>query len=226
MIPVLDDAGALRDAAGMLASLRAQGCEVLVVDGGSGDDSLAVATEVADRVVQAARGRARQMNAGAALARARVLLFLHADTVLPPGAVDTVLAACAPGRSVWGRFDVRLSGARLGLRVVAWSMSWRSRLTGIATGDQGIFVTRDAFDAVGGFPDLALMEDVEISRRLRALGRPACPRARVVTSSRRWERDGVLRTVLLMWRLRLAYWRGADPAHLVRVYYGPGAGRE
>jgi rSAM/selenodomain-associated transferase 2 len=217
IIPVLDEAAMIVPALQRLKPLRHRGCEVIVVDGGSRDETAALAGLLADRVERAPRGRASQMNAGAAMARGDALLFLHADTVLPDAADAAIEAALADGTQ-WGRFDVRIDGSSPMLSVVAWSMNLRSRLTGIATGDQAMFVRREAFRAAGGFPDIPLMEDVALSRLLRRIGRPACLRARVVTSGRRWERHGVLRTILLMWRLRLAYFFGADPADLARRY--------
>jgi rSAM/selenodomain-associated transferase 2 len=186
---------------------------VVLADGGSTDGTPRLAAPFADRVIAAPRGRAAQMNAGAAAAGGDALLFLHADTLLPEGADAAVLAALA--RRAWGRFDVRFESPRAALAVVAFFMNWRSRLTGIATGDQGIFVRRADFP---GFPDIALMEDVAFSKAMKRVSPPACLRLRVAPSARRWERDGVLRTVLLMWRLRLAYWRGADPRELARRY--------
>ena len=165
------------------------------------------------------------MNAGAEVARGRVLLFLHADTQLPRGWVAMVREAVEVRGREWGRFDVRLDGVHPMLRVVERAMSLRSRLSGIATGDQAIFVARAAFEAAGGFPDITLMEDVALSRALRARSRPACLSAAVVTSSRRWERNGIARTILLMWGLRLRYALGADPDELVRLYKGGSAAR-
>lgn len=220
IVPALEEGAVVAATLHALAPVRARGGEVIVVDGGSGDDTVARARPLADRVVAAPRGRARQMNAGAAVARGEVLWFLHADTVIDATAVDDLVRALATKPREWGRFGVRLSGRRALLRVVAGSMNLRSRLTGIATGDQGMFVRRAAFDAVGGFPDQPLMEDVALSRLLRARGRPACLPVRLTTSSRRWEHDGVWATVRLMWALRWAYWRGADPAELARRYRG------
>jgi rSAM/selenodomain-associated transferase 2 len=213
IVPVLNEAGILAQALAALAPLRARGHEVIVVDGGSTDGTPALAAGHADRVLQAPRGRARQMNAGAAAASGEALLFLHADTRLPALADEWVFQSLAT--HAWGRFDVRIEGRSPLLRVIAWFMNARSRLTGIATGDQAIFVRRAAFR---GFPDIALMEDVAFSRAMRRLGAPAAPRARVTTSGRRWERDGILRTAVLMWRLRLAYWLGAKPDELARRY--------
>lgn len=216
MVPVLDEAAGLGAALAPLAALRRHGHEVLVVDGGSRDASPRIARQHADRVLHAARGRAVQMNAGACAARGAALLFLHADTRLPEGADRRVLEALA--RHGWGRFDVSLSGVHPALRVIEAAINLRSRLTGIATGDQAIFCRRTLFERVGGFPPIALMEDVALSAALRRHGRPACLDERVVTSSRRWERDGIARTVALMWGLRLAYRLGAEPSALARRY--------
>ena len=218
VVPVLDEAGAIPQSLGPLQPLRGNGIEVVVADGGSRDGTRRVARPLCDRLVHAPRGRARQMNAGAGAASGRVLLFLHADTRLPPGWDRAVRDATGVQGREWGRFDVRLDGPHPMLRVVERAMNLRSRLSGIATGDQAIFVTRDAFRAAGGFPDIELMEDVALSRALRARSRPACLRERVVTSSRRWERGGIARTIVLMWRLRFEYALGADPGRLARMY--------
>lgn len=195
-----------------------QGAEVIVVDGGSSDDSLGIAECFGCVVAGSPRGRARQLNAGAALAGGGALLFLHADTRLPAAALGLVAEALDDGRFAWGRFDVHIEGAKGTLRLVACMMNGRSRLTGIATGDQAIFVTRRAFTEVGGFPDQPLMEDVEMSKRLRTISPPACLRERVTTSARRWQARGVWRTILLMWRLRFDYWRGVPPSVLAEAY--------
>ena len=200
-----------------LAEARAAGVELILVDGGSTDGTAALAAPAVDRVLTAPRGRANQMNAGARAAAGEVLWFLHADSRLPPEAPAALLHVCARG-VLWGRFDVRLSGPMPVLRLVERAMNLRSRLTGIATGDQGIFVTRAAFERVGGYPEIPLMEDIALSKALRRLARPACLRTRITTSSRRWEEQGALRTILLMWRLRLAYALGADPRRLARLY--------
>jgi rSAM/selenodomain-associated transferase 2 len=215
-MPVLEEAAILAGALEALAPLRARGHEVVVADGGSGDASFAIARERADRVLQAPRGRAAQMNAGARAAAGEALVFLHADTRLPDGADRMVTEALR--ERAWGRFDVTIEGAHPLLAAVAWSMNLRSRLTGIATGDQAIFVRRAVFEDLGGFAQIPLMEDIELCARLRRLGPPACLRARVRTSGRRWEARGVVRTIVLMWRLRLAYWMGADPARLAEPY--------
>ncbi|MFL1404636.1 TIGR04283 family arsenosugar biosynthesis glycosyltransferase [Marinobacter sp. M1N3S26] len=217
VIPVLNESVSIVSALERLLPLRAAGAEVIVVDGGSVDDTVALATPRCDRVVTSSAGRAVQMNRGAAIARGQVLLFLHADTELPDGA-DRLLADFAANDRPWGRFDVRLSGRRPLFRVIAFMMNARSRITGIATGDQGIFVHRTVFEDLGGYPPIPLMEDVELCRRLRRMSPPFCIRPPVVTDSRRWERHGPWRTIFLMWRLRWRYWRGADPADLARQY--------
>jgi len=218
IVPVLDEAAIIVGALQALKPLRACGAEIIVVDGGSGDGTPELAEPLADRVTAAPRGRGAPMNAGATLGSGDALLFLHADTRLPEHA-DRLIAA-ALQRRAWGRFDLRIAGRHPLLAVVARMINWRSRLTGIATGDQAIFVSREAFLAVGGFPDLPLMEDIAMSRRLKRLCRPFCIATPVVTSGRRWEHHGVIRTIVLMWRLRLAYYFGVAPARLA-LRYGP-----
>jgi len=216
VIPVLNEAAIIVAALEALAPLRARGAEIVVADGGSRDGTARLAEPLADRVIAAPRGRGAPLNAGAAIGGGDALLFLHADTTLPDGADRMIDAALA--ERVWGRFDLRIAGRHPLLALVARMINWRSRLTAIATGDQAIFVAREAFFAVGGFPDLPLMEDVAISRRLKRLCRPYCIGTPVVTSGRRWEQNGLLRTILLMWRLRLAYYLGAEPASLASRY--------
>ena len=218
VVPVLNDAACIVGALRSLQPLRARGHELIVVDGGSADGTPALASPFADRLLAAPRGRAAQMNAGAAVARGDALLFLHADTRLPADADRLVREALAEPRRCWGRFDVRIDGRSPLLAVVAFCMNRRSRLSGIATGDQAIFATRPAFERAGGFPEIALMEDIAFSKRMKKLSRPACLAATATTSGRRWERHGVLRTILLMWRLRLAYFLGAPPEELARRY--------
>ena len=201
-----------------LQALRRAGHDIIVADGGSADATREVASPLVDQVLLAPRGRAAQMNAGAAAAGGDVLLFLHADTWLPENAPKAIARALEGNVSRWGRFDVRLSGRHPLLRIVEVLMNMRSRITGIATGDQAIFVEQGLFRASGGFPNIALMEDVAFSRQLCRIERPVCLRERVITSSRRWEDNGIVRTIVLMWRLRLAYALGADPMHLARVY--------
>lgn len=218
VLPVLDEAEGIVEQLQSLQALRRRGAELIVVDGGSRDGSAERAAAWADQVLIGERGRARQMNRGAAAARAPVLLFLHADTRLPADADQALLDGLAQGRHRWGRFDVRIDGRARVLPLVARMMNLRSRWTGIATGDQALFVQREAFDAVGGFPDQPLMEDVEISRRLGRLSAPLCLRQTVLTSGRRWDQHGPWRTIVLMWRLRLLYWLGVEPERLARLY--------
>jgi rSAM/selenodomain-associated transferase 2 len=216
-MPVLDEAERVAGALAALRPLRSQGVRLIVVDGGSHDDTLAHCEGAADAVLASPLGRARQMNAGARAACGDALLFLHADTTLPPDALALVGDALV--HHAWGRFDVRIVGRSRWLPVVAALMNARSRLTGIATGDQALFVRREAFDAVGGFPDQVLMEDIEICKRLRRhAGAPACLRAKVVTSGRRWDERGAWRTIVLMWRLRWLYWRGVSADRLAAAY--------
>ncbi len=217
VLPVLNEAATLATCLQQLEGLRQRGAQLVVVDGGSEDDTLAIAQRDADIALLAPRGRASQMNAGAATSLAGVLLFLHADTRLPEQADALVRSALAQDK-VWGRFDLRIDSRHPVLRCVAALMNLRSRWSGIATGDQAMFVRRDAFMAVGGFADIALMEDIALSRALKRLSPPACLPQRVVTSARRWQQHGVLRTIVLMWRLRAAYFFGADPAQLALKY--------
>ncbi len=219
VVPCLDEAQGIRAALAALQPYRRAGHDVIVVDGGSRDGTPDLARPHADRVIGSAPGRALQMNAGAAAASGDVLLFLHADTRLPPEADRLILDGLARNGRCWGRFDVRLSGTLPVLRMVEGLMNLRSRLTGVATGDQAIFVARETFEAVGRYREIPLMEDIALSASLKQVGRPLCLRARAVTSSRRWERDGVWRTILFMWRLRVAYFFGADPRRLARRYY-------
>ena len=218
VIPVLNETSGIVVSLRALAPLAQRGAQIIVADGGSTDGTADRAQASGAQLVSAARGRALQMNAGALRASGDVLLFLHADTLLPPDADRLICQALATGPQVWGRFDVRIDGHHWLLRVIALLMNLRSRRTGIATGDQAMFMTRAAFDAVGGFPVQLLMEDIEMSRRLLRLSHPACLRAQVLTSGRRWESCGVWQTMLLMWRLRFAYWRGVAPERLAALY--------
>lgn len=218
IIPSFNEAAGIADTLHALAPLRARGVEVIVVDGGSNDNTTALAQPLADRVINAPRGRALQMNAGAAVARGDVLLFLHADCRLPDQADALIADGLHRARKTWGRFDVTLVGNHVMLGVVAALMNWRSRLTGVSTGDQGLFVTRTLFEAAGRFPPIPLMEDVAFTKTLKRYGAPLNLSHRMTVSGRRWEKHGVIRTVLLMWRLRWQYWRGADPSELARHY--------
>ena len=218
IVPTLDEAEHIAQSLQSLSMARSRGAEVIVVDGGSSDATVEAAAPGADRVLRAPRGRASQLTAGARAASGDVLFFLHADSTAPED-VDLIVGdALAKGGASWGRFDVRIESRRRVLGVVATLMNLRSRLSGIATGDQGIFVSRPLFERVGGFPLLPLMEDIALSRKLKRISRPLCLRHKIVTSGRRWERRGVARTIWLMWRLRLAYYLGADPADLAPHY--------
>jgi rSAM/selenodomain-associated transferase 2 len=217
VVPILNEAETLDGLDEPLSRSWPRDAEIIVVDGGSDDDSVARAGPLASRIIESPPGRALQMNNGARASRGGILLFLHADTRLPEGAGALVERALS-GAHCWGRFDVRLEGRHPLLPVIAAAMNLRSRLTGIATGDQALFMTRGAFDAVGGFPDQPLMEDIEISRRLKRLSPPACLKERVTSSGRRWDRDGAWATIRLMWRLRWRYWRGESPHTLARAY--------
>lgn len=217
IVPMLDERPRLPELLEQLTALARDDVEILLVDGGSSDGSAAFARSMGFAVLESGRGRAHQMNAGAKATSGDILLFLHADTRLPSDAITQVRQALVHG-AVWGRFDVRIDGDSACLRVVAASMNARSRLTGIATGDQAVFVTRAAFESVGGFPDQPLMEDIELSRRLKRIANPACLRGPAITSGRRWQTRGVWRTILLMWRLRCSYWLGARAETLAKRY--------
>ncbi len=213
VIPVLNDAECLTR---LLTQLEAFEGEVIVVDGGSSDESPDVAASLGAKLVESPAGRAKQLNSGAAVARGQAILFLHADSVLPQHFASLIESALIGPEFNWGRFDVRLSGSAFMLRVVEWMMNHRSALTGICTGDQGIFVKTEVFRRLGGFPDIELMEDVAFSKNMP--GKPYCIRHPIVTSSRRWESNGIFRTIGLMWLLRLRYFFGADPKVLARFY--------
>jgi len=219
IIPVLDEAENL---ARLLPEITRQcaEAEIIVVDGGSVDRTVDVARACPwVRYLSSERGRARQMNTGARAALGDVFLFLHADTALPGEAPAAIAEALADPGVAGGRFDVRFSSDRWPFRVIAAFMNSRSRVTRIATGDQAMFVRRRLFETLGGFPDIPLMEDIELSRRLKRVGRVSCLRLKVCTSSRKWQREGILRTVLLMWTLRLLYFCGVDPVRLHACYY-------
>jgi len=218
IVPTLNEAAAVDAMLAALQPLRAAGYELIVVDGGSVDGTQQQVAAHVDLVLQAPRGRARQMNAGARAAQGSVLWFLHADTLPPPQAGKLILEGLMRSGRDWGRFDVRLSGVHTLLRVVERLMNLRSRITGIATGDQGMFVRREVFERLGGFPDIELMEDIALSRALNRIGLPLCLYTPLLSSSRRWEQGGIVRTILLMWGLRLAYALGMSPARLMRWY--------
>jgi len=222
IVPTLNEASEIDAMLEVLAPLRARGHEVIVADGGSTDATVALAAGKADKVITAPRGRANQMNAGARSAAADVLVFVHADTRLPRDADYAIARGLERDGRMWGRFDVSIDSRHPLLGVVGKAMNLRSRLSGIATGDQAMFVRRTEFDAVGGFPPVALMEDIALSRLLKRRSRPACLGDRVVTSARRWESNGVLRTIALMWWLRWRFFLGASPERLARSYDGRG----
>lgn len=216
IIPVLNEETNLARLSDHLQTL-AQLHEIIIVDGGSRDNTLSVAYQLTDKVIVSHPGRAVQMNSGAEIASGEVLLFLHADTFLPEDGLQ-IISALSSEKNVWGRFDVRLSGKRFVFRLIEALMNLRSCVTAIATGDQAIFIERNLFQHVGGFPEIALMEDIEISRRLKKIVKPLCIKQKVITSSRRWEKNGVVATVLLMWKLRLYYFFGMSPEKLKQLY--------
>jgi len=219
ILPVLNEAAALPTALSKLQYLRNIGWQLILVDGGSTDTTVSVAQPMADKVVYSARGRALQMNAGADLASGEWLLFLHADTQLPETMKLFPPADSAAKFRQWGRFDVRLSGRKWLFRIIERMMSIRSRITGISTGDQAIFVRRDLFEAIGGYDEIPLMEDIDLCKRLKKVSPPYSLPERVVTSSRRWEENGVLATVLKMWWLRISFFFGVAPQVLAEKYY-------
>ena len=218
VIPALNEADAIGATLQRLQAMRGRGVEVLLVDGGSSDATLACAAGLVDQVLHSPPGRARQLHCGAAAARAAVLLLLHADTLLPPDADQGVLAALAPHQRRWGFFAVRLAGRSPLLPLVAAGISLRSRCSGLCTGDQAMFMRRAELQAVGGIPPQLLMEDLELAIRLRRRSRPCCLPRPVITSGRRWDQRGVLATVWLMWRIRWLYWRGVPADRLAQLY--------
>ncbi len=218
IIPVRNESRLIQDCLAGLTALRRHGHEVIAVDGYSEDGTWELLDGQVDLRLRAGPGRAPQMNAGAARASGDILLFLHADTRLPVNAEALILDACAPG-SAWGRFDVRMTGNAWIFRLIAGGMNLRSRWSGIATGDQALFIGRKLFDRVAGFPEIPLMEDIAISKALRRHAPPVCVPVPVLTSSRRWEQHGIWRTILLMWVLRLGYFLGVPPAVLARRYH-------
>jgi rSAM/selenodomain-associated transferase 2 len=217
VIPVLNEEKHIT--ATVAALPRSQPHELVIVDGGSSDRTAEICNRLGATVLLSSRGRARQMNFGARRASGDVLLFLHADTRLPDSAFDDIQQALSNPQCVGGHFDVQLDGAHWMLGVIGAMISLRSRLSQVATGDQAIFVRREVFAELGGYPDIPLMEDVAFARALKRKGRVACLRSRVLTSARRWERDGVWRTILKMWALKSLYLAGISPLRLKR-YYG------
>lgn len=216
VIPVLNEGGQLVERLQALQSFRSQ-CQLLVVDGGSSDASATIAAPWVDLVMIGSRGRALQMNMGAGQAEAELLLFLHADTCLPHNAVSSIVEAINNGAQ-WGRFNVKFDNPQLIFKLIALMMNVRSKLTGIATGDQALFMTRTIFQQVGGFPEIALMEDIALSTQLKRIGKPACLKAKVTTSARRWQQRGIIKTIVLMWRLRLCFYMGVEADQLAKFY--------
>lgn len=218
IIPTLNEAKGIVACLTALQAFRGNDCELIVADGGSSDGTLELAAPLVDKITPTKTGRALQMNAGAELAEGDILVFLHADTHLPEQALN-LIEQTINNDQPWGRFDIRLSGKPWLLKLIAFMMNWRSKLTGIATGDQAIFITRAAFAAVGRYPEIALMEDIVLSATLNKLSRPVCLSAKVVSSGRKWERQGVVKIILLMWWLRLRFFLGSDPQTLANIYY-------
>jgi len=216
IVPVLNEEKKLPDLLSHLQVFREQGHELIIVDGGSNDNSLMLAQMSADNVIVSRKGRAIQMNSGASVARGEVLLFLHSDTFLPETALNTIEDFVQD--SFWGRFDVRLSSNKFIFRIIESLINIRSRLTSINTGDQAIFIESQLFNVVGGFPEIALMEDIAISKKLKNIIPPICLKQKVISSSRRWEKRGVIATVFLMWKLRLYYYFGVSPEKLNQLY--------
>jgi rSAM/selenodomain-associated transferase 2 len=220
VVPMLNEASAIANTLGAIRR-GAPDAEIVVVDGGSTDASVAAAQPLCDYVFVATRGRARQMNAGARASHGDVLVFVHADTIVPSTFAADIASALLDPAVLGGRFDVKLDATALPYRVIGAMISLRSRISRTGTGDQAIFVRRDIFDRLGGFPDLELCEDLEFTRRLKRTGRIACLRTQVTTSARRWSRDGVVRTVFRMWMIRAMYLLGVPPARLKRMYADP-----
>lgn len=216
IIPTLNEEASIKNLLLQFQPYREQGHEVIVVDGGSKDNTIAIAEEYSDKVIQSQPGRAVQMNNGAIQSKGMVLWFLHADTVIPGNALNQIEQALI--NSDWGRFDVRLSGSHLLFRVIEKMMNLRSCISGIATGDQGIFVKKENFDSVQGYSDIPLMEDIDFSKKLKSISSPVCIKEKLITSSRRWEENGILATVFLMWRLRFLYWLGVSADKLAVQY--------
>jgi rSAM/selenodomain-associated transferase 2 len=216
IIPTLNEAKTIENCLSELQPLRNES-EIIVVDGDSIDNTRILAAPLADKVITSAKGRAKQMNNGAGQATGDVLIFLHADTCLPENALQRIQQAISSTRQ-WGRFDIQLSGNPFMLKVIAQMMNWRSRYTGIATGDQVIFVARSAFEKAGQYPEINLMEDIAFCKALKKIGQPICLKDKVISSGRRWENNGIYKTILLMWSLRLRYFFGADPQILAFLY--------
>ena len=219
IIPVLNEACSIQSFLKDHQWMRQAGHEIIVVDGGSVDQTAELTKNLCDQLLYSKKGRALQMNSGASAANGSALLFLHADTELPANADQLIIDALSNDKKAWGRFDVKLSGNSLWFRIIERMMNLRSRITGIATGDQAIFVRAETFSQLNGFENIPLMEDISLTKRLKKVSFPICLRSKVITSSRRWEDNGVWKTIFLMWKLRFAYYLGQDPNVLVRKYY-------
>jgi rSAM/selenodomain-associated transferase 2 len=218
IIPALNEENTVGVLCDALQPLRQRGHEVILVDGGSTDQTIATALPQTDKLISAPRGRALQMRAGAAAAKGSVFWFLHADTGVPEQADQLILDALENQNAQWGRFDIALSDRQPLLACVAFMMNLRSSLTSIATGDQGIFVRRSLYQRVGGIPSIPLMEDIAFSRSLKAYSRPVCVGEQLLGSARRWNKHGIIRTIVTMWGLRLAYYCGVSPERLEKYY--------
>lgn len=218
IVPMLNESEHLPELLEHLLHCKRTGCEIILVDGGSTDQSPEQAEALGFKVLRSAKGRALQMNLGASSAKGDILLFLHADTRLPSNADQLIFQAIQNNKAAWGRFNVHITGRSSMFRVIAWFMNHRSRLSSIVTGDQAIFITKNLFERVGGFPVQSLMEDIEFSKRLKLISKPIALKAKVTTSGRRWEQHGIWKTIYLMWHLRFAYWRGASADELSAKY--------
>lgn len=216
IIPVLNEEQSVKSLLQQLQTCRQQGHEVIVVDGGSNDETVSVSKPLADKVITSGYGRAKQMNKGVAESINEVLWFLHADTSIPKNAIETIQESLS--KNDWGRFNIKLSGSHFLFRIIEKMINIRSCLSGIATGDQGIFVKRKMFKSIGGYSEIPLMEDVALSNKLKNVSRPVCVKETLTTSSRRWEKNGIITTILLMWYLRFLYWIGVSPNTLAKLY--------
>lgn len=217
VIPAFNESDNIIPTLKCLQTLRSKGHEVILADGHSTDNTIVLAEPLVDKIIHSAKGRAVQMNNAASHAQGEILWFIHADTIVPDNAHQLILNKI--DNNHWGRFDVRLSGQHFLFRIIEHLMNFRSRVSGIATGDQGIFIRKHIFQKLNGYADIPLMEDIEMSKRLKQISRPACISEKLITSSRRWEKHGIIKTILLMWRLRLAYFLGVSPSKLVTKYY-------
>jgi rSAM/selenodomain-associated transferase 2 len=218
IIPVLNEENNIGHLLEKLLPAEQNGHEILVVDGGSQDQTISICKRLGVNVFTSACGRAEQMQAGVRMAHGDVFWFLHADTDLLYSVNDYLDDIRSVTSAGWGRFNIALSNDKFIYKVIGYAINLRSRISGIATGDQGIFINRELFQYIGGFRQQPLMEDIQISRDLLRRGRPAVIKRILMTSARRWERRGVLRTILLMWWLRLLYFMGVSPVTL-RQYY-------